>query len=981
MTLNKNFIELLTQLQTIKSKDGNFFRAKAYEKAKDAIITYNKPITSIDDIREIPNIGKAVIEKFEEFLKNGSISIINKAQNNPLYILQDVYGIGPKKAGELVKKHNITSISQLRKHKDSLLNSVQQKGLKYYEDIIERIPRSEIVDYQSIIHANFQEIGNSKEKFEIVGSYRRGAETSGDIDIILESSTSTYKALIQKLIKDNIIIEVLSFGNKKCLCIAKLPGSNNLARRLDFMVTPSEEWAFAVCYFTGSKEFNTLMRERARQIGYTMNEHCFTQIINGVKTTKLDKKFTYEKDVFEFLNVEYVEPSKRNACNFKIVDASATTPVRKSKRKTRKKVPIRIHINRYIKNNEYIVELTEEQLGDIIRLANNNYYNNNTPIMTDEKYDYIIDFMKEVYPNNTVVNEGHTQVIIHESRKIKLPYEMWSMDKVKKEKDVNRKVKTSGKTRIISCKLDGCSLGYSTEKGGVMLYTRGNGTIGQNVTHLSKYLNLPVYPGISVRGEILITKSKFQQKYSKKFANPRNFVSGILNSKTIDPEVVKDLTFVAYELVEPQRKPEDQLLFLEKIGFTVVKHIKVENFHKAPDPYKFLKDTLINWKSEYCYEIDGIIVTRNYLYERVSSNPTHAWAFKMVTHDQIAETLVEEIIWSPSKDGLLKPKIRVKPVKLCGVTITYVTVHNELWRRNQGIDVGAVIEIIRSGDVIPKVHKIIKAVTPNPPPSHFEVVLKGVDYALVNSENNMIVRMKALHAFFEKIGAIGLGRGNVQRIMDAGFNTMAQILAMKYEDFLAVNGFKEKMAMKVYNGIRTAIENIDLPTFMAATNIFGRGLGAKKMKIIFDNTPDILDKKYDKINTTNGNGFGNTIRYNLITGMAGLSNKSASMFVDYLDKFNDFIQKSNLTHICRQTSSIVDPESPFCGKKIVFTGCRNKELEKYLCLNGANLGTSISKNTDVLVYKNKSGRKFEKARALGIKTHQFDEFKALVMKG
>jgi DNA ligase (NAD+) len=217
--------------------------------------------------------------------------------------------------------------------------------------------------------------------------------------------------------------------------------------------------------------------------------------------------------------------------------------------------------------------------------------------------------------------------------------------------------------------------------------------------------------------------------------------------------------------------------------------------------------------------------------------------------------------------------------------------------------------------------------------------------------------------------------------MDAGFNTMAQILAMKYEDFLAVNGFKEKMAMKVYNGIRTAIENIDLPTFMAATNIFGRGLGAKKMKIIFDNTPDILDKKYDKINTTNGNGFGNTIRYNLITGMVGLSNKSASMFVDYLDKFNDFIQKSNLTHICRQTSSIVDPESPFCGKKIVFTGCRNKELEKYLCLNGANLGTSISKNTDVLVYKNKSGRKFEKARALGIKTHQFDEFKALVMKG
>ena len=79
--------------------------------------------------------------------------------------------------------------------------------------------------------------------------------------------------------------------------------------------------------------------------------------------------------------------------------------------------------------------------------------------------------------------------------------------------------------------------------------------------------------------------------------------------------------------------------------------------------------------------------------------------------------------------------------------------------------------------------------------------------------------MKALHAFFEKIGAIGLGRGNVQRIMDTGNNTLIKILAMKYEDFLEVDGFKEKMATIVYNGIQSAVKNIDLPSFMAATNI------------------------------------------------------------------------------------------------------------------------------------------------------------------
>ena len=295
---------------------------------------------------------------------------------------------------------------------------------------------------------------------------------------------------------------------------------------------------------------------------------------------------------------------------------------------------------------------------------------------------------------------------------------------------------------------------------------------------------------------------------------------------------------------------------------------------------------------------------------------------------------------------------------------------------DNGIDVGAVIEIIRSGDVIPKVHKVLKPVEPKPPPSHFNVVLKGVDYVLTDSQDNMIVRMKAIHAFFEKIGAIGLGRGNIQRIMNAGFNTISKIIAMKYEDFLEVEGFKEKMATKVYQGIRTAIENIDLPSFMAATNIFGRGLGVKKMKIIFDNLPDVLDEKYNNVDSK-----GNTERYNLIVNMPGFSHKSALMFVNYLDKFKEFMLKSNLTHLYNQKPAEINEDNPFYGKKIVFTGCRSKELEKYLKENGADLATSISKNTDILVYKNKSGRKYEKARALGITTHQFDIFKAWVMEG
>ena len=412
---------------------------------------------------------------------------------------------------------------------------------------------------------------------------------------------------------------------------------------------------------------------------------------------------------------------------------------------------------------------------------------------------------------------------------------MWSMDKVKKLKDVNRKIKEYDGEHLLSVKLDGCSLGYSSEKGDILLYTRGNGKIGQNVSHLAPYLNLPNYPGISVRGEIMIKKDVFEKKYSSNFANPRNFVSGVLNAKNYNPEIVKDLLFIAYELIEPVKKPKDQLEFLTKVGFNVVPYMPINDLHKKKNPYLFLKEKLLEWKVNLNIEMDGIIITRNHLYQRLSTNPKHAWAFKIITDDQIAQTIVEEMIWSPSKDGHLKPKIKVKPVSISGTTIRYVTVHNEVWRRNNGIDVGAVIEIIRSGDVIPKVHKVITPVEPKDPPSHFNVLLKGVDYVLVNSDENMIVRMKAIHAFFEKIGAIGLGRGNVQRIMNTGNNTLIKILAMKYEEFLQVEGFKEKMATKVYNGIQTACVEISiyLRLWLLQTYLEEDWV-SKKMKIILD---------------------------------------------------------------------------------------------------------------------------------------------------
>tara|TARA_B100001093_G_scaffold519876_1_gene611062 strand:- start:6607 stop:9498 length:2892 start_codon:yes stop_codon:yes gene_type:complete len=958
MSQNATFIKILEKVQSIKSKKGDFMGSKAAQRAVDALILYNKEIENAQELNAIKNIGASTIAKYKEFMETGTLKFIENFKNDPINLFTNVYGIGPKKAVSLVN-NDVTTIDELREYQDDLLNDVQKKGLKYYEDILKRIPRLEIEHYRT----KMSKIKIATDfHFEIVGSYRRGADNSGDIDVIITSSydnRNVFDIFIDALVKNGIIIELLSKGKKKSLTVGKLRG--HPARRLDFMFTTKEEYPFAVLYFTGSKIFNTLMRSQALKLGYTMNEHGLYTFKKGIKGAKIDRKFKNEKDIFDFLNIKWVEPEDRETAeNFKVFS--------KRKNKTRKKKHQNLHklVMDFINNNNVLEDYTEEQLTFLVREANIGYYNNNQPIMSDAKYDHLIDLIKEQYPENKVVDEGHSLIKIDEDRKMKLPYEMWSMDKIKKEDKVNKKAKEWKGTHVISAKLDGCSMGYSTENGKLLLYTRGNGKVGQNVTHLAPYLNLPNYPGISVRGEILISKQLFAEKYSDKFANPRNFVSGILNAKSVNPDVVKDLTFVAYELIEPLRSPVEQLQMLKKIGFNVVEHAVTGGLKRSKNPFNSLKSALLGWKQYYEFEIDGIIITQDRIVERISGNPKHAWAFKIITDDQIAQTVVEEVIWSPSKDGYLKPKIRVKPVNLCGATITFVTVHNELYRRNNGIDVGAVVEIIRSGDVIPKVHNVLTPVEIQPPPEKYNVELKGVDYVLTNPNDDMTVRLKMIHAFFVNIGVVGLGRGNVQRIMNAGFTSVQDILNMSIDDFLTVDGFKDKTANKIRNSIQKCIIKSTLPELLVATNILGRGMGLSRVTAILEKYPDILiSDESDDIKLQN------------IAELPGFKNKTAMLFVPHIKEFVQFmtvIQQQNKLKYVKHTN--VNTAHPLYSKKIVLTGFRDKKLEEQFKTFGIIVSKQVNSKTHLVLVKNKNhdSSKLNKAKELNIPIFTIKEF-------
>jgi len=242
-----DFLSFLDEYSTLLGKKGDYFKQKIFKRAHDNLLGYNEPIYDTKDMSKINGFGPGIIKLLDELVSTGLVEVLENEKKRPAYVLSEIYGVGPKKAQELVNK-GITSIDKLRtslEENPKLLNDVQKKGLQYYEDILERIPRSEIELYKNIFQKSFDSIKEDDSKFEIVGSYRRGSQSSGDIDVIMTSKNrKVFVNFMDDLLKQNIIVEVLSRGPTKSLVITKLD-DNSKARRVDFLYSEPKEYAFA----------------------------------------------------------------------------------------------------------------------------------------------------------------------------------------------------------------------------------------------------------------------------------------------------------------------------------------------------------------------------------------------------------------------------------------------------------------------------------------------------------------------------------------------------------------------------------------------------------------------------------------------------------------------------------------------------------------------------------------------------------------
>ena len=1104
--LNESFVELMDDLGFIMRKRKDKMRARAYGIAKETIQTYDGDITDPAQLKGKPGIGNTIYQKLVDYKKTGTLKILEEEkdtviQKRAMEIFTNIYGVGEKKAEELVLK-GITSLDQLRQRQMELLNDKQRIGLEYYHDILERIPRAEIVRYEAIFRESITP-DISDMKLQIVGSYRRGLESSGDIDVILTSENPGHFATyIDNLLKKNIILEVLSRGPSKCLVITKLPGEE-FARRVDFLYTPPREFPFSILYFTGSKGFNTTMREYVLGMKYTLNEHGLSHMVGRTKGALIDHDFPDEKSIFDFLNLEYKKPEERTDGKAVVVKTGSTLPsvdvpvvpvvsenaevpqniqiaveepaptpsvaevniaeplqanteevvvteeaqalappTAKKRRITKKRSPkteeplenrpalvvleaeppapsmakalgtkdvckltkkdTLQHVSNFKMNGIQVLEaLDEPALTAMLEAANTAFHCKGKPIMSDAEYDILHEYIEKRYPQNPALENVGAAV---EKNKAFLPYEMWSMDKIKPDSNAldEWKKKYTG-PYVISCKLDGVSGLYTTEGPKPKLYTRGDGKVGQDISYLIPFLKLPKDKNIVIRGEFVIKKEVFKQKYEKTFANARNLVAGIANAKTLDKRI-SDVDFVAYEVIKPEQlQPSKQMSSLSTMNVVVVQN---KTFTEITN--ETLSTILQDWRQNYIYEIDGIIVSNDRIYPRVSGNPDHSFAFKMVLSDQIAETHVVGVEWNASKDGYLKPRVRLDPVKLGGVTIEYATGFNGEFISKNRIGVGAIVKIIRSGDVIPYIKEVTAPAEHTMMPTvPYRWNDTHVDILLENIEDDEGVREKLITAFFKTLSVDGIGPGNVKKMIRAGFDSIPKILHMKEEDFLKVGGFQLKTAQKLQENIRAAIDRATVVELMVASNKFGRGFGNKKVELIMESYPDVLKPEERKVDR--------------IAAISGMSRASAQDFVDRIPQFFDFmrecgleeklVQKISATPQSDQSKKPEKPENPvplvpdeqpaqtgilgtiynmfvkpkdidtshpLYGKTVVISGFtdKNKELENKLKYVGAKLGSSVSKKTAALVVKSEDEHtgKWLAAKENNVPIYTLDKF-------
>lgn len=319
----------MTKVETVKDliianlillkKEAVPFKRKYYESSLNAIHSMTEDeILERKTFVDIKGIGNKISEKIiyirdnKKNLDEVDISI----QQDQGFDIGLIYGIGPVAKRRIIDQYgSIRDISHLKEidTEYNILTTCQKKGAQYFSDIQQSIPRPEMIAHDDYLTEHMNS-SHGDTSYNISGSYRRGSESSGDIDVLIHCNKSSdmnksFKTFVTSLKEAGYIVEDLAFGERKYMGLCRLPGSE-IARRIDIMITSKEEYFFALLYFTGDDNFNKEMRSHALEKGYSLNEK---RITNSATKEHVVGDFDSEESIFDFFNFEYVPPTQRKS--------------------------------------------------------------------------------------------------------------------------------------------------------------------------------------------------------------------------------------------------------------------------------------------------------------------------------------------------------------------------------------------------------------------------------------------------------------------------------------------------------------------------------------------------------------------------------------------------------------------------------------------------------------------------------------------
>ena len=637
-------------------------------------------------------------------------------------------------------------------------------------------------------------------------------------------------------------------------------------------------------------------------------------------------------------------------------------------------------------------------MNELVALLNRyatEYYTSDNPSVSDSEYDRLYRELVELetaYPDQVLADSPTHRVggkVLDGFEKYSHQYPLYSLqDAFSREEleafDARVRKEVAHPTYICELKIDGLSISLTYEKGILVAgATRGDGSVGENITENLKRvkdipLTLPEELDITVRGECYMPRASFdqvnqarQENGEPEFANPRNAAAGTL--RQLDTAVVakRNLATFLYQEASPSTRDSQEkvLKHLEQLGFVVnPKRILAENIDEIWD---FIQE-VGQERENLPYDIDGVVIKINDLASQEELGftvkaPKWAVAYKFPAEEKEAQLL--SVDWTVGRTGVVTPTANLTPVQLAGTTVSRATLHNVDYIAEKDIRKDDTVIVYKAGDIIPAVLRVVESKRISEEKLDIPTNCPSCNSDLLHFEDEVALRcinprcpaqiMEGLIHFASRdaMNITGLGPSIVEKLFAANLvKDVADIYRLKEEDFLLLEGVKEKSAAKLYQAIQASKEN------SAEKLLFGLGIrhvGSKASQLLLQHFHSIENlAQADPDEVASIESLGGVIAKSLQTYFATEGSeillkelKEAGVNLDY-------------------KGQTVVADAALSGLTVVLTGklerLKRSEAKSKLESLGAKVTGSVSKKTDLIVAGADAGSKLQKAQELGI---------------